>query len=956
MCVENYTCGYNMELFLLFGTILCSQVLSINLSGNGTFGGFTVQENATLELTCSTSTDVHYVTYYKRYSDKSPYTITAVGYGSSTKCGTDPAPPSYLSCLCVSRREYVCVIGTVTRAMNGDVWFCLAEGGDIRNGNGDRTIVVTIGITSVSMVFPAVRSVTVIEHTARHFRCETSAGNPQATVKWYKDNGTPDRADDIEITTGKETDLSASGNLIVTIGNLTLTVQRNDHDVGVYCRAKNGGAWLYSFSVVLDVQYEPSVPIVSYKGSVVTTVRVISGRSMTLTCSSTGNPSPTYTWTYPDGGSQSGPTFTLVSVQTTHAGGVTCTARNTLSPTGGSAVDKYRKTTINLQVLYPPRTPSCTISGTSISSTAILVEGTDRIISCTSYANPPLVTYTWSTPDREQVPGANLSLTNVKHPADHGQYTLTVTNTMDQTGVNTEKGTNNTSFSVDIQFGPKVQLTQTYDILEGSVVNYSCSFILGNPSQTSIVWTRSIDSRQWYRQFLNITSVQKSDDGMYTCTATNQMTPTGSPTQTGRHSGTMHLNVQYKSSVTEFRVTGSRHEANVTQTEKISTTFTCMVDSNPPSTINIKKDGELRKSVDHSKQLEYTITYLSCTDAGLYTCDGSNQFNFDKPSAKELHLFVTCSPRRPSGQDIKLNFTARLHDNVTLQYTVVAYPVPISSQFVWKRCFGRNICAQLSNITAKFEITILDLSSNLTIVNTDNDDFGVYSLSVKNGIGEELVEDMFLQSVGSNNGSPQTFHISYRVLDTLADWMDVSVQHNGETEMNVTLHRLEPGRSYFVKCYAMNIAGDSGKHILTFSTLKEVADAKPQVAAIAGGVTVVVITMVVIVVVFCIIRNHYSVSCAFKVTRKEGSRSRPTVPFAEISGDNDAVTYETVSAKNNTPVYDILSVGNEGPDTPHVYMPLDESMSSSDPNKAKSKTEVPVYHNTMAKNQVQTVL
>ncbi|XP_052804448.1 hemicentin-1-like isoform X3 [Mya arenaria] len=930
-----------MELIILFGIILCSQVLSITLSGNGTSGGFTVQENAPLELTCSTSNDVQYVVFNRRIMGLTYQTITAVGYAVSGCVASDPEPPSYLSCSCVSRKQFACVIRNVTRNINGHVWFCLPPGGDPNVVTGDKPIVVTIGITAVSMVLPAVSTVSVIENTTRQFWCETSAGNPQAIVEWYKDNGTPDRADDTEITTGKETDSKANGTLIVTIGKLTLTVQRNDHEEGVYCRANNGGFWLYSFSVVLDVQYEPSVPIVSYKGYEVTTVRVISERSMTLICSSMGNPSPTYTWTYPDGGSQSGPTFTLASVQPTHAGDVTCAAMNTLSPTEGLAVtvDKSQPTTINLQVLYPPSTPSCSISGTSISTTAILVEGTDRIISCTSYANPPLVTYIWSTLSRGQLSGANLSLTNVEHPADHGQYTLTVTNTMDPTGENTETGTNSRAFSVDVQFGPKVQLPQTYTVLEGRVVNYSCSIIPGNPSQTSFVWTRSIDSRKWNSQIFSISSVQKEDDGMYACTATNRLTPTGFPPHIGNHSGTMHLNVQYKSSVTEFRVTRIRHEANVTQAEKKSTTFTCMVDSNPPSTINIRKDGELRRSLNHATQLEYTIANLACTDAGLYTCDASNQFNFDKPSAKDLHMFVTCSPRRPPGQDIKLNFTAQLHDNATLQYNVVAYPVPIASQFVWKRCLRRNMCIQLSNIAAKYEITTLYLSSKLTVFDADIDDFGppdtpACFMVISNTVTSSSAVLSWIP--GPNNGSPQTFHISYRVLDALGDWLNFSFQDNGETEMNVTLHSLAPGRSYFVKCYALNTAGDSGKQILRFSTLKEVAPIESRGAVIAGVLITGFITMVVIVVVFCFLRNKYS--CAFKVTRKEGSRSRPTVPFAEIPGDNDAVTYETVSEKNNTPVYDVLSVGNEGPDKPHVYMPLDESMATPDPNKEESKT------------------
>ncbi|WAR06304.1 PXDNL-like protein [Mya arenaria] len=288
---------------------------------------------------------------------------------------------------------------------------------------------------------PAFSPVYVIQNTNRQFRCITSDGNPKATIEWYKNNGTEDRADDTKITSGMKTDSIASGTFVRTSGTLNLTVQKNDQEVGVYCKANNGGDWLYSSN-------EPSTPKVYYKGFEVTShVRVISGRSTTLNCNGTGNPSPSYTWTYPGVGPQNGSTLTLASVQTTHAGGVTCTARNTLLPTGGTAVVKTKKTTITLQVLYPSSAPSCTISGTSILTTAILVEGTDNTFSCISSANPPSNTYTWSTPGREQVSGANLTLINVQHTADQGQYTLTATNTMDPTRGNTETGTSNTSFS-----------------------------------------------------------------------------------------------------------------------------------------------------------------------------------------------------------------------------------------------------------------------------------------------------------------------------------------------------------------------------------------------------------------------------------------------------------------------------------------------------------------------------
>ncbi|XP_052803021.1 hemicentin-1-like isoform X2 [Mya arenaria] len=850
-----------MELFILFGITICGQVLGITLSGNGTSGGFTVHENSSLQLTCSSSTDFKYASYNRRYTDKTPDIITAVGYGSSG-CATDPTPPAYLSCSCVSKREYVCVIRNVTRAMNGDVWFCIPPADNTNSNSGDKTIVVTIGITAVSMVLPSDHSVSVINNTTRQFRCETSAGNPQASVEWYKDNGTLDRADDTPITTGIETDTSASGTIIVTIGKLTLTVQRNDHDVGVYCRANNGGDWLYSSSAVLDVQYKPLTPKVFYKHSEVTyPVRVISGRSITLTCSSTGNPSPTYTWTFPGRGSQSGPMLTLASVQTAHTGDIACIAMNMLSPTGGTTVEKKRQATINLQVLYSPRAPSCTIGGTSISTTAILVEGIDRNISCISSANPPLISYTWSTPGRGQVSGASLSLVNVQHPADQGQYTLTVTNTMDPTGENTETGTGNTMFSVDVQFGPQVQPTGTHDILRGRDLNFKCPFVSGNPAKTSFVWTRSIDKRQWNSQIVSITSVQKSDDGIYTCTATNHMTPTGSPGLTGNHSGTLHLNVQYKSVVSDFHVTEHIGNFNVTKSEYSNVKFTCTVDSNPQASINIRKEGEIRRSVNNSTQLEYTIANLTCWDAGLYTCDGSNEFNTDTPSRKNLKLLVTCKPRRPPGEDTQLTFTARHHEQVALKYTVFAYPVPSPSQFVWKRC--KTTCAQLSNFPGKYEIKTTGLSSNLTILDIETGDYGVYSISVSNGIGKDLVENIYLKPAGPpdpptefhvieesigetqailtwipgfNNGLSQTFHLSYGTLIEFATITKVNISHNEfEKSINYTINKLEPEKQYYVELFASNAKGKSMRVNATFTTLVRIVNPMGPSAAIIGG-------------------------------------------------------------------------------------------------------------------------
>ncbi|WAR05849.1 NCAM2-like protein, partial [Mya arenaria] len=689
------------------------------------------------------------------------------------------------------------------------------------------------------MVFPAVSSVFVIENTARQFRCETSAGNPQAIVEWYKTNGTQDRADGTLITTGTETNTRASGTFFVTIGKLTLTVQRNDHEVGVYCRANNSGNWLYSYSVVIDVQYEPFTPKVFYKGSEVTSsVRVISGRPMTLICSSTGNPIPTYTWTYPGGGSESGSTLTLASVQTTYAGGVTCTALNTLSPTGGTAVVKRQPTTINLQVLFPASTimrhkrdfniDHCYTRGGHRSHNQLhKFRQPDLYHIHVVNSGPWTSSRSQFDPDQCQAPRRPRPIHSdgYKHNGSHKR----------------KHGNGNKKHNVLI--GPKVQLPETHAILKGRDLNFQCLFASGNPSETSFVWTRSVDNRQWNSQNVSISSVKKSDAGMYTCTATNQITPTGAPATTGN-----------ESLVSGFHVTEHIGTSNVTKSEFSNVTFTCTVDSNPLASINIRKDGEIRRSIENSSQLEYTIANLTCWDAGLYTCDGSK-------------------PRHPPGEDLQLTFAARHHEQVTLKYTVFAYPVPNSSQFVWKRC--KPTCAQLSNHPGKYEIKTTGLSSNLTVLNIDTGDYGVYSITVSNGIGKELVEEIYLKPAGPpdpptefhvieeaigetqailtwiagfNNGLSQTFHLSYGTLIKLSTITQVNISHNElEESINYTINKLEPKKQYFVELFASNAKGNSMRVNATFTTLAHLVNpVVPSAAIIGGSIGGVIFAMLII--------------------------------------------------------------------------------------------------------------
>ncbi|WAR27552.1 hypothetical protein MAR_013256 [Mya arenaria] len=122
------------------------------------------------------------------------------------------------------------------------------------NGTGtDGASVPRVGITSTVISSPIVNPVSVIANTTGTFQCETSPGNPVATVVWYKENTTSTTGNYTQITSGTNTSSTPDGDLIVTHGTLTLQVQRDDQDLGVYCRARNKEQWFTSGTKKINI-------------------------------------------------------------------------------------------------------------------------------------------------------------------------------------------------------------------------------------------------------------------------------------------------------------------------------------------------------------------------------------------------------------------------------------------------------------------------------------------------------------------------------------------------------------------------------------------------------------------------------------------------------------------------------------------------------------------------------
>lgn len=68
--------------------------------------------------------------------------------------------------------------------------------------------------------------------------CETSGSKPEPSVRWYKDNKTPDdSSDDVEIFINIT--VSNSDGTIVVTSRLMLVPSRQDSGMRIYCTAKN---------------------------------------------------------------------------------------------------------------------------------------------------------------------------------------------------------------------------------------------------------------------------------------------------------------------------------------------------------------------------------------------------------------------------------------------------------------------------------------------------------------------------------------------------------------------------------------------------------------------------------------------------------------------------------------------------------------------------------------------
>uniref|UniRef100_A0A3B4DAK7 Ig-like domain-containing protein n=1 Tax=Pygocentrus nattereri TaxID=42514 RepID=A0A3B4DAK7_PYGNA len=109
---------------------------------------------------------------------------------------------------------------------------------------------------------------------------------------------------------------------------------------------------------------------------------ILEGSSVTLTCSSDGNPPVEYNWIKGTSSVGKGETYTMKKISSVNSGEYKCRSSNEHGEKLSEA--------LTLNVLYPPKSVSVSISPSSETA-----EGSSVNLTCSSDANPPVQNYTW---------------------------------------------------------------------------------------------------------------------------------------------------------------------------------------------------------------------------------------------------------------------------------------------------------------------------------------------------------------------------------------------------------------------------------------------------------------------------------------------------------------------------------------------------------------------------------
>ncbi|XP_049325482.1 B-cell receptor CD22-like [Astyanax mexicanus] len=374
----------------------------------------------------------------------------------------------------------------------------------------------------------------------------------------------------------------------------------SSEDSGEYtCQSRNELGERRSTAVSLNVLYPPKNVSVSISPS----GGIVEGSSVTLTCSSDGDPPvEIYTWFKGSSSVGIGGTYSIPNISSEDSGEYTCQSRNELG--------ERRSTAVSLNVLYPPKSVSV-----SISPSGGIVEGSSVTLTCSSDGDPPVENYTWFKDGGDSPVGSGQSFSIINITADHtGLYYCEAQNAV---GVQ-----NGSSLVLETLYPPKnisVSISPSGGIVEGSSVNLTCSSD-GYPPVENYTWFKGSSSVGTGGTY-SIPNISSEDSGEYTCQSRNELGE--------RRSTAVSLNVLYppKSVSVSISPSGGIVEGS-------SVTLTCSSDGDPP----VENYTWFKGSSSVGTGGTYSLPNISSEDSGEYTCQSRNELGERRSTAVSLNV------------------------------------------------------------------------------------------------------------------------------------------------------------------------------------------------------------------------------------------------------------------------------------------------------------------------------
>ncbi|XP_076438508.1 nephrin-like [Babylonia areolata] len=487
--------------------------------------------------------------------------------------------------------------------------------------------------------------------------CIAVGGNPEAVLKWYKN------------------DQLLTDAVYKVIGNIAQSdigiVARPDDNGAVYkCTATNAATTTPLVdTVTLTVLFPPTS--VTIKSS---TDQPRAGQGMNLTCvSSSSNPAAEILWVKGDkriqgvnrgvvdaehGGKNTTNVLHFIPTSSDHNAVYGCRATNTLL--GVSVNDA-----VTLTVLFPPEFIN------HVPRTIEMTAGDDRSFNLSAYANPADVTYTLlregmrlSLPfdlPRFQLSGKGiLSISNVSK-TDRGNFSLRAVN---------NQGSAVFNFSVNVTYATSiVDITLRVSEDEGGTAFFEC-VVDANPVIADMIrWIRTgynmnLKTKQRVdgtKSYLTVYELAREDTGSFTCVADNGV---GQPA-----SKDAQLIVKYAPVINK-----SPENMKAASEKGQNATLTCKAEGAPDITFKWYKDGipldtsnrkKYQERLDKTNLVHYiselNVTRVARRDYGNYNCTATNTKGSD---SFQIALHGTSKPDPP----YDLQLVNASHNSITIRW------------------------------------------------------------------------------------------------------------------------------------------------------------------------------------------------------------------------------------------------------------------------------------------------